>query len=514
MNGFPTCSHCGKELIEGARFCPWCGSEKVEAPQEAVATEEVCLECGAELQEEQLFCHVCGQKRPKKKNGTIKNKVLGWIRHSLVLAVAILFVAVAFLPITHYEIEMLDEDYDIRFSAIDNIVFCFDAMKSLDSEELLETNLYEKLENLEEDAFSQNEPESADVVRVIKLAARLALQSEEIVFSPQYAVSALLSLLYLLFAVAFFVISALNFLFYCIGREKEKLLRAAKVMLAAIPPLALVAGFASLVCLEGMLTGTLIALVSVAVAVLAYLCIEYYFLSGEKKKVSAGAIVKRSLSTVACALLLFSALLPMARFDVKAAFGGSTKQTWESRSLDISFFENLALNETQLDLYDSEDPLGLEEMASIYSSLSKKEFRKGDAETVDAEILVGAFSTAGAYRVAGLISLIPLLALLASLAGAVLLWQNFVALISNASPHKAVTIPVKVLGALAAALMLALVIVFVAITDYNLHETDFINAKLSVVISAGVIFHTLFAAFAASVPMGKRRTKQVFFEKD
>ena len=64
------------------------------------------------------------------------------------------------------------------------------------------------------------------------------------------------------------------------------------------------------------------------------------------------------------------------------------------------------------------------------------------------------------------------------------------------------------------AVLLALVIVFVAITDYNLHETDFINAKLSVVISAGVIFHTLFAAFAASVPMGKRRTKQVFVEKD
>lgn len=48
------CINCGAELIEGAAFCPKCGTK-----QEA---KQVCANCGKSLETGQIFCPFCGTK--------------------------------------------------------------------------------------------------------------------------------------------------------------------------------------------------------------------------------------------------------------------------------------------------------------------------------------------------------------------------------------------------------------------------------------------------------------------
>ena len=46
------CSVCGKELVEGAAFCMFCGSP----------TEKICPNCGTKLPADATFCYKCGTK--------------------------------------------------------------------------------------------------------------------------------------------------------------------------------------------------------------------------------------------------------------------------------------------------------------------------------------------------------------------------------------------------------------------------------------------------------------------
>ncbi|MBN2393558.1 MAG: zinc ribbon domain-containing protein [Anaerolineae bacterium] len=49
------CSHCGKPLRVGARFCPACGAAQSQSP------ELLCPHCKAVTRPGAKFCSVCGQ---------------------------------------------------------------------------------------------------------------------------------------------------------------------------------------------------------------------------------------------------------------------------------------------------------------------------------------------------------------------------------------------------------------------------------------------------------------------
>ena len=54
---FKQCSHCGKNLTPGAKFCSRCGRPAEEKPQ-----PKVCSHCGTENLADASFCHQCGEK--------------------------------------------------------------------------------------------------------------------------------------------------------------------------------------------------------------------------------------------------------------------------------------------------------------------------------------------------------------------------------------------------------------------------------------------------------------------
>ena len=60
----PTCTNCGAELAENAKFCSGCGAKVEEFEVEVVEADVVstCTNCGAELEPEAAFCNQCGTK--------------------------------------------------------------------------------------------------------------------------------------------------------------------------------------------------------------------------------------------------------------------------------------------------------------------------------------------------------------------------------------------------------------------------------------------------------------------
>lgn len=65
LNAVNKCSNCEKEIAEGTKFCPFCGTEQVISQPEQETVEEsavICPNCGNELSGEAKFCNKCGAK--------------------------------------------------------------------------------------------------------------------------------------------------------------------------------------------------------------------------------------------------------------------------------------------------------------------------------------------------------------------------------------------------------------------------------------------------------------------
>lgn len=502
------CTSCGCDLLEGAKFCSQCGVEQKPQGTGAEPTDMYCTGCGAELTPTAVFCSACGQKRASRASKARNGKVVrDWVKHSLVLLIAVLFVSVAFLPIVRMSVKESGVKFTLKLSAIDSIALCFHATQMLTEEELTE--------ELGELLMDKNvlDLEDLELNLLANRAMRFAIQSEEVSFKPQYVLTALLAFLYLMASIAFFAFSAIEFVFFCLGRKRPKLFRAVVQMLCAIPILAIVTGIAiSFSFVPGGLSGSVIALVAMSLAVIAYFAIDHYFLGETKIKPRAGAIVKRSLSVVVCAMMMLSICFPVVTYKAKTVFANREERSIASRPLDVRFFENFALSESQIKVYDEElkyyentDCSVIQSYTDAYSFFTRRDFEKGEANELDGKILTTAFLSAGIYEVGWLVSLSTILSILVSLIGGILLWQNFVALVSDASPRRFVTIPLKALGVLAAAMLLALMIVFVAVGTHNIEMIDFANAKLSLSIAAGAILSVIFSLMVAIVPMRKRK---------
>ncbi|MBO5908195.1 MAG: zinc ribbon domain-containing protein [Clostridia bacterium] len=517
------CIKCGSELISGARFCPRCGADQsvITVPEEK--TEIVCKNCGTILSETQKFCHICGSKSPKKRTKKeMKEIILNWTKRSLSLVLSIFFLIFAFLPvITISSDDKYSEKYDVdvSISAIESIVYCVDAMHYLDNEDLMDSEVYEELLDLTSGVSSVEDLDDYEKETAIKLYLRLFLSSEATVFTAQFLFSAIVSLLYIIFAIACLVVAVIDFVLFVMGRESKKLWSVTLCMFAAIPVFNIITGFGIMIAYGGFNNGSLsggsIVLIVLSLIVLSAFAFEKFFLSGKKVTIDVKEIIKRSLAVLASLLLMLSVIFPVATYGVKTTFSGSSNSTRAYRDLDVSFFDVYAISEDQIEECKNSGKNEIVSLIEGYKSVTKRNFQKG-LSSVDSEVLLGYFTYFGGHNFAWLISFVSVFALIASIAGAILLWQNIHAIISDKSPRSKLTVPVKIVGVLMAAITLALMIVFIAIVAHNIDYVKLEGAKTSISIGAGSILALVFSIFAASVPLGKNvkieEAKQAYIE--
>ena len=555
------CKKCNAELTDEQRFCSYCGeavnkcsAEDGDKEQENYLSDKnekirpvFCRACGVELTPEAAFCSACGVRVDKRavtrekcfkdisekasdsrlKKGGLVREI---IKKSTVVFVSLLLLIFSFLPVATHTLEPytynLEHDaYDVRLNAFDYIVLCFDAMYSMDADDIEESDAYDEylewVDVLRDDDLDDDELEEA-YSNVIYYQLKLMLANENANFRFVYLLSAVFALALVLMALAVFVLSVLDLILFLTKKNFVILGKLVKNFLAIIPMLAILlyaAGTYSYfapVSLLGEKATTSISATSVfaivlSLGVLAYLAVDRIFFSG-KIRVNTGEIVRRSLSSVFACIMLFTVFMPFISFNVKTAFNGKDKTESASVSLDASYFGEFDITEEALEEYDdlteSEAFLIIRRAFGFLGGYTKKEFLRGESNSENRIILNNAFVGFGGEDYAWVMAMIPVVALLIGIIAAVLLWQNLIAVVEGTSPRGSLTITVRIIAIVLAVITVAFVTVFVMVSSYNLDLIGFSGPfgrghTATVSISAGAILALVSAVAVMSVPMGK-----------
>ena len=509
------CIYCGTELLPEALFCSHCGKrqEMAASVAEPVAEAQTVVEeatpaaITVEAVTEQPVA--APEKKPRKKL-----PVVSFIRNALILMLAIVMTVAAFVPFSTIEVSSDDMDIgmtgvefdvELEFTAIDNVVLFFDSLKQISEEELVDTKLYEKIEEKAEEFaelvvdnkvndFDDLDGRAEEIFYdIIYLSVRLAMQSDMAKTPVAYSTQAILSLLYILVALAFLVFAILNFIctFGLMKRAQEPMYKWTLAMLSAIPALitslayALFASFTSEVEMSDMTVTALILSLSVLVVVFV-LRLVFGKKDGKLRPV-ARAIAMGLAITVICV-----ALAPVAVSTVKTEFNGSTKAKEADIWVDYSSLTDFTIPDpTMEDIEEVRDEYTAagktayyEQLFSSFARLSKLKAEDTAGELLNSALLVSLVATKTNESVPATIALAPLFAILTVIGAAIVLWQNTLYFVSG-KYSRATVIASKIASAAFAVITLVIAIILVAIASSVAEK--YMTSDYTVKISAGII---------------------------
>lgn len=551
------CEKCKAELTDGQNFCPSCGAAAVKNVNEenenlSVPCKEqstvVCEVCGTESAPNAAFCAVCGNRLAKKENSrsdsggdssykslTSKSKsglsVREIVKKSIVALVSLAILVFAFLPVVSFQCNLdgfntadLDIDkIDIKFSAFDCIGMCFDAMKSLDKEELLESDYYYEIESIAEDLLDDlDKDEQKEACSKLALyTIKLFLSSENAKFRVVYVFSLVLAIALILFVLAAFALSFTDLVLFVLKKDIPVLIKTVKNILAVLPAFMILL-FAAVkysypteysgLPVTSSLTATGVLIIVLSVCALAYLAMDRIFFSG-KIKVNVKEIVYRSLSSVFACVLLFTMFMPIISFNAKTIFGGKTKLESVSIGFNHSYFGSFDMTEEELDKYrdmtESYADFEIKRNFQLLGGYSKKEFSRGESNSENDAIMNIAFLGYGGTDMAWIVAMLPVVSLLIGAVAVILLWQNIMAVVDGSSPRSSLTVTVRIIAIILTVVALVLVTLFTVISNYNLDLIKFGKGHdASVSLNAGTIVALIFSIASLCVPMGKRNKEK------
>ncbi len=556
------CEKCKAELTDEQNFCPMCGEAVVkdteEKPDESSIPHEkqsriVCEACGTESAPDAVFCSVCGTRFEKRANPRSNNthdsckkvrapksksvlSVREIVKKSIVSLVSLLILIFAFLPVVTLNFKV-DSTYtkvnsfDVKLTAFDCIGMCFDSMKSMDSDELRDSDYYDEILNITEDLSDDLDSDELKEAcgKLTFYTIKMFLSGKNAKFRVVYLISAVLALALVLLALATFVLSVIDLILFVLRKEITVLSKIVKNFLALLPAFMILlfaaisysyGGINSSNCTSS-LTATNVLVIVLSLCTLVYLAVDRIFFSG-KLEVNVKAIVFRSLSAVFACVLLFTMFMPVMSLNVKTEFDGKTKAESASVGFDASYFGNFDLTEEQLDEYEGKTEetvvFQIQGAFKAIGEYSKKEFLRGESNVQNTVILNNAFCGFGGADCAWLMAMIPVASLLLGAIAVILIWQNIIAVVEGTSPRGALTITVRIIAIALAAVAVALVAVFAVVSNYNLDFVDFSTLfgrghSATVSVNAGTIVALIFSVALICVPMG-RRNKKEYIEED
>ncbi len=384
------CMNCGTQLPDAAKFCLACGAKQDFTPDAPVdAPISTPVEAG------NLFSPVEEVVAPPKPRVKKPMKPRAWMPilcNSLIMVIALLFIIFSFLPVIQFDIDAIvpqnlvgdKVDYQFKISTTDTFVYLFDSFKDLDQEDLLDSRLYEKLQDLAEemqdwDAESFDElsnREKRDFNAYINMMLRLQFQSEDTRTSTYLILSSVVGLIYILVCIAFFVLATLNLLacLNVVKSGKNALYNWAMRLLCLTPMLLLglyyvmyflfsVGSSSSGVSMSGGSLTTFI-LSMVVIAVLATL--RLIFAKGASSSIRILPIV---LNSVVAILVLCFTFLPVLSTSLRATFSGSSTTKEATIQIDSNFFSSFELADSEIEALDSVKAMTREEKEAYFASL-------------------------------------------------------------------------------------------------------------------------------------------------
>ena len=427
------CRNCGRQCLEGDSFCPSCG-----LPLDPVKSERT---------------HKVVHERKPRSPVASRFLSVKFFRNAAILLLSILVLVTAFVPLvqvdTGTEINELigvPLKVEFRFSGIDFITFFIDSLHNDTAKEIEESRLCDRLLDAEaeaertlDDVTNANDltrDQKQLIERMVHLSLRVMLRSEDAAFAPSLLFSAVTSLLYMMFAVAFFVFALLNLLFHLLGRRD--LFTVSLRFLCLVPGATLVLHYAARVWLGNTFfhiapRGTIVW--SVAGALVLVVAVMIIGLATRTVRFRAGALV-RTLCVSVCAFVMLSVLL-LAPLSVKLTgkfpslmddilpgeTGADASASTVKARLDWSFFDSISMTEDGLKDFDAKTFAAL----SALSAFKRSDYSRG---TMGATAVLHT-ATAYVLRMAtgdgsgmDVFAFLPVIALLAALAAAWMLGEG------------------------------------------------------------------------------------------
>lgn len=521
------CSQCGAPLGEDARFCSQCGTPILRegAPAPAVTPEPTPIyDAPAQVS------YAPTPKPKKEKNPQKRAFVRNIITKSVCLALAILFVVLAFLPIFSRTLEVdLGEGIpfkaEIKLSAIDTLILFANTFQSQSELQLMESPLVEKLESqamqlgtmvVFEQSLNYNtlSREAKSLIQdILFTTLLLAARSDEVGAPIVMYVACALCVAYVLLTVALLVLAILSFIgAFGIGRlGSKKLERALYLLMTIIPVLAIALPLAHQTTIPDLhATYALILPLILSLAFLVWVMISRILF--EKLRFSVKTLVVRSVSTALCVLVLCLVSAPILRCRITTAFKGQSQQTTTSITFDYEDFTAFQFGEKDLEKYDdfynygdkSETAAALQENKDGFSAFKYTQMKGDDASSHNEELLAYLLAAYNAHHFGFFFSLVSLFAVLAILCAALLLQQNISYFIGGSYSRLAVLLT-KILFGIFSLAMLALSIAFLVLISMSISNYGLLG--YTVRISAGIILYMVFAIATICMP-AKTKKKQ------
>lgn len=474
------CRRCGRKCLAGDRFCPSCGQllfpdgedrETVTAaPADAAPAAESPLGTDATTPTAEGTTGTADEAalpripspdaatapdagtafyaapaapapaRVKKPRSPMVGRILSvrFFRNAAILLVSVLVLLAAFLPVVRLQPDTASygiKGLEIRYSAVDVMQLFVDHLHSETAEEITDSRLYREYEDVdaagEEEFNGIEEVERFDdlthkqqllLVRMIKLLMRLGARSEEAAFSPSLMIAAIASLLYLVFAVIFFVVALLQFfLWLCLGCDIGG---AAMRMLCFIPGAVLARRFAFHLFMgngaDVKMTGSVVAvLVASLVLLVASMVVG---LITKELRLRVGSAVRAGLTGVLACVMLCVLLLSPLSVKLTGKFRPSSYANPADTASTVrvktgwDLFDSISMTDEQIAEVDDKT---LEDGITALGYFSRSDFTRGKATAVSALNM----AVANAFRLAtedgrgvGIFAFLPVLAFLTALA--------------------------------------------------------------------------------------------------
>lgn len=535
------CTFCGEKLPVQARFCSACGAEQLIVEKSVLNHEEPIEENKATFDSDASSCceddnwknnrmnHIPAEKQKSKKSYS----AIEWVSCALTLALSIVLLVMAFLPITVYRTEAMFpiEGMEFRVSAIDRVVLFFTSLHSMDAEELQDSDLMDEMEECIdefENEFGSHVPEEysklsykeRDLInRYVILALRIAGMSEDSVTTPDSVVDLILVLLYFFVVLALLVFSALRLLaMFGLDFIRESTLCKWQIALfCAIPPIVAALHF------NGMTFGLDFALAGGAITTLilsGILIVYHAIVAVLASKIRWNrATVMRLISLIAMIILMVTAFTPVMATEVRAVFSGKESRRTETMWLDVSYFSNWYLSENRLDEYEELHSTvtldvfeqNIADAVEEFSAYTVKEVREGDANISNVQVLNALGMPRAFHEFSWLFALTTLLYVIAFLAMGLCMWQNLV-YFTGGRYCSVVALIGKIFVCLFVALAVALIITFVVLMSSFIDEYLPSGYSYGIDIAAGGIVAVLIAMFHVFWPTKIKNIKEEMLE--
>ena len=508
------CGKCGNSAPDEALFCSACGAQLSEYDGDA---EEVRRD--EEAQEKPVEPAPVAEARvePKVNKRAVSLPVVSLVRNCVIMAVAIVMMIGAFMPFSAVRSKDLTlsiggissdsgvledmDDMSFTVTTFDAIALLFDSAVDLELQDLEDTEIYERGEELSEslDYLDEDDLEhlSAKEKRTLNelycLTLRIMMQLDWVVPSASIFASAILGVLYIALCAALVVLSVLNLLtsFGAFGNSRAKIYKTTISLLTAVPVSILALFFAFSSFDGGRLSGMAwTCLIISMLCVLMVTVLRYIFTKRENGRI----IVLRAV-TAALSLGIFClAMAPVFTTTYKTE-SNSGRRVTAKYSYGAEFFDSFALTEEDAADYEdlmhstkSEKREYTKSLLDGFSRMEKKEITGEKGKLYNESIIVDLVGMTMLPSFLGLMSVGLLPYLLLALSALALLWQNlyFFASGNYVSP---VANTAKICTAVFAVVSLAMGIVFVSVISANARV--YMTSAYTVGISAGVIILTV-----------------------